>query len=106
MNDAEDRKVPRRLLDIDTETVGWLDRLNSAERDNFIRLGKLPKWQLDRLELFLALEEEKFKAGFQVVELWTRVSWIAKTAVKLLLIVAGTLVALNQVLAYFSGGKQ
>ncbi|PBB75222.1 hypothetical protein CK227_10545 [Mesorhizobium sp. WSM4308] len=108
IENGSERKLPRRLLDLDEETVGWLDRLTTEERTALIWAGHLPKYKRDRLDLFLALEREKFEAGFQVVELWTKVSWIARTSTKLLLIVAGTLVAINQVLAYFgsSGGKQ
>lgn len=107
-HDEGERKLPRRLLDLDPETIGWLDRLTTEERTALIWAGKLPEEKRKRLDLFLALEKEKFQAGFQVVELWTKVSWIARTSTKLLLLVAGTLVALNQVLAYFasSGGKQ
>lgn len=107
-NDENGRKLPRRLLDLDEDTILWLDRLNTEERTALIWAGKLSEEKRKRLDLFLALEKEKFQAGFQVVELWTKVSWIARTATKLLLLVAGTLVALNQVLAYFgaNGGKQ
>lgn len=105
---SDDRKLPRRLLDIDPETVGWLDRLTTEERTALIWAGKLPKYKRERLDLFLALEQDKFQAGFKIVELWTKTAWVAKTATKLLLFVAGTLVAINQVMAYFgaSGGKQ
>lgn len=106
MNDETDRKLPRRLLDLDPETVGWLDRLTTEERTALIWAGKLPQDKRERLDLFLALEEEKFKAGFRIVEIWTRLDWVGRTAVKLLLLVAGALVAVNQVMAYFaSGGK-
>jgi hypothetical protein len=106
-DDENGRALPRRLLDLDPETIGWLDRLTTEERTALIWAGKLPEEKRHRLDLFLALEKEKFQAGFQVVELWTKVSWIARTSTKLLLFVAGTLVAVNQVLSYFasSGGK-
>jgi hypothetical protein len=101
------RKLPRRLLDLDEETIGWLDRLTTEERVALIWAGKLPEEKRHRLDLFLALEKDKFQAGFQIVELWTKVSWIAKMATRVLLVVAGTLVALDRVMAYFSasGGK-
>lgn len=102
------RKLPRRLADLDAETIGWLDRLTDEERTALIWAGHLPKFKRDRLDMFLGLEREKFEAGFKIVELWTKTAWIAKTATKLLLFVAGTLVALNQVISYFGdhGGKQ
>jgi hypothetical protein len=106
-DDDEERKLPRRLIDLDEDTILWLDRLNTEERMALMWAGKLSQEKRHRLDLFLALEKEKFQAGFQVVELWTKVSWIARTSTKLLLLVAGTLVAINQVLAYFasSGSK-
>ncbi|TIM16298.1 MAG: hypothetical protein E5Y67_03640 [Mesorhizobium sp.] len=106
-DDAEKTALPRRLLDLDAETVGWLDRLTTEERTALIWAGHLPKFKRDRLDLFLALEQDKFQAGFTIVELYTRTTWIAKTSMKLLLYVAGALVAVNQVMAYFgaSGGK-
>lgn len=99
--------MPRRLLDLDQETIGWLDRLTTEERQALIWAGHLPKFKRDRLDLFLGLESEKFAAGFKIVEMYTRTTWIAKTATKFLLYVAGTLVAINQVWAYFgsTGGK-
>ncbi|WP_217577307.1 hypothetical protein [Mesorhizobium sp. GbtcB19] len=106
-HDDNERQLPRRLLDLDPETIGWLDRLTTEERMALIWAGHLPKEKRDRLDKFLALEKDKFQAGFQIVELWTKVSWIAKFATKILLLVAGTLVAINQVMSYFtSGGKQ
>lgn len=105
--DDGEGKLPRRLLDLDAETVGWLDRLTTEERQALIWAGHLPKFKRDRLDLFLGLESEKFQAGFKIVELYTRTTWIAKTSMKLLLYVAGALVALNQVWTYFgaAGGK-
>lgn len=109
MADDEDngRKLPRRLLDLDEETIGWLDRLTTEERIALIWAGHLPKYKRDRLDLFLGLEAEKFQAGFKIVELWTKASWVAKLAMRVLLVTAGTLVALDRVMAYFSasGGK-
>lgn len=107
-DDEDEEKLPRRLMDLHPETILWLDRLNTEERTALMWAGSLSYEKRKRLDLFLALEKEKFQAGFQVVELWTKVSWIARTSTKLLLLVAGTLVAVNQILAYFasSGGKQ
>ncbi|PWJ88339.1 hypothetical protein C8D77_11161 [Mesorhizobium loti] len=106
-DDGKGHALPRRLVDLDDETIGWLDRLTTEERQALIWAGHLPKFKRDRLDLFLGLDRDKFEAGFKIVELWTRTTWIAKTAMKLLLYVAGTLVAINQVVAYFgsTGGK-
>ncbi|RVD16851.1 MAG: hypothetical protein EOS73_25395 [Mesorhizobium sp.] len=101
-DNGTERKLPRRLVDLDEETIRWLDRLTTEERTALIWAGHLPEEKRKRLDMFLSLEKDKFQAGFQVVELWTKVSWIARTSTKLLLFVAGTLVAINQVLAYFS----
>lgn len=98
--------LPTKLLDLDPETVGWLHRLTTEERAALIWAGRLPEKKRERLDLFLALEEEKFKAGFTIVELWTRLQWIGITAMKILVTIAGALVALDAFVRWLgSGGK-
>jgi hypothetical protein len=100
-------EIPRRLIDLDPETIGWLDRLNTDQRDALIWAGRLPEDKRKRLDQFLSLDEEKFKAGFTMVEIWTRLRWISVTSMKIILSVAGLLLAFDAILRWFaaSGGK-
>lgn len=94
-------QLPQRLRDLNAETVLFLDRLNSAERDSLIYFANLPEKKRDRLTRFLGLAEDEFEAGFKVVELWTRLGWMGITAMKIILTVAGLLLAVNQIMAWW-----
>lgn len=107
MNDSEG--LPRRLRDLDEETIEWLDRLTTEERQALIWAGHLPSEKRERLDKFLALSKEHFEAGFKIVELWTKVRWLAWLFTKVVFGTAALLLAVSQILASMGiqlGGKQ
>jgi len=107
---TEGTKLPRRLLDLDQETIEWLDRLTTEERSALIWAGHLPIEKRKRLDQFLALPQEHFEAGFKIVEVWTRVRWLGWMFTKIVLTTAAVLYAAQQILAAAGispfGGKQ
>lgn len=92
--------VPQRLRELTPETVLFLDRLNTAERDSLIYFANLPEDKRNRLTRFLNQPKDEFDAGFKVVELWTRLGWMGVTAMKIILTVAGLLLAINQIMTW------
>lgn len=94
-------QLPQRLRELHPETVLFLDRLNSTERDSLIYFANLSEKKRERLTRFLGLAEDEFEAGFKVVELWTRLGWMGITAMKIILTVAGLLLAINQILTWW-----
>jgi hypothetical protein len=89
-----------------------LDRLNESERRALIWCGHLSTEERGRLDQFLSLDIAKFQAGFKVVELWTRLSWLlgrlgwlGKTSVWIIMTTAGILVALTQIAEHLSKTK-
>lgn len=98
-------QVPNRLRDLDPDTILWLDRLDSKQREALIWAGRLEPWQRERLDLFLDLDKDHFEAGFAVVRLWTRMRWLGSTSMWIILTVAGLLLAMSQILDHFKGAK-
>lgn len=94
-------QLPKRLAELNPETVLFLDRLNTLERDSLIYFANLPEKKRERLTRFLNLAEDEFEAGFKVVELWTRLGWMGITAMKIILTVAGLLLAINQIMTWW-----
>ena len=97
--------VPIRLRDLDPETILWLDRLDSKQRDALIWAGRLNPAQRERLDKFLDLDQDHFEAGFAVVKLWTRLRWLGSTSMWIILTVAGLLLALSQIFDHIKGAK-
>lgn len=91
-------------MELDDETILWLDRLNTEQRSSLIYFGNLPVDRRDKLSAILGLPKEQHEALVRISELWTRLSWMGRTSVKIVLIVAGLLVALSQISTYFSSG--
>lgn len=98
-------EVPNRLRDLDPETILWLDRLDSKQRDALIWAGRLDLEQRDRLDKFLDLDHDHFEAGFAVVKLWTRLRWLGSTSMWIILTVAGLLLAMAQILDQLKGPR-
>jgi hypothetical protein len=106
---SEEPPVPLRLRDLDDETILWLDRLDSKQRESLIWCGHLTPEARSRLDQFLKLDVEKFTAGFKLVELWTKISWVlgrlgwlGKTSVWIIITVASILVALTQIIEHLA----
>jgi hypothetical protein len=104
--------IPLRLRDLDPDTILFLDRLNENERRALIWCASLNPESRDRLDQFLRLDVEKYVAGFKLLELWTRLSWlfgrlgwIGKTSVWIVMTTAGILIALTQIAEHLSRAK-
>jgi len=101
-------ELPRRLRDLEPRTVEWLARLNEQERQNLIYLGDLTEKKRTRLDDFLSLPDEEFKAGFQVVTAAVRIKWIVAKGFWIASSVAAFLLIYGQITGFFSkqGGGQ
>ncbi len=106
---TDETSIPQRLRDLDPQTILLLDRMDSEEREAFIWCVNLSPEERARLDKFLQLDAEKFQAGFKLVELWTRISWVlgrlgwlGKTSVWIITATAGILVALTQIIEHLS----
>lgn len=106
---TDETPIPQRLRDLDPQTILLLDRMNSEEREALIWCLNLTPEERVRLDKFLQLDAEKFQAGFKLVELWTRISWVlgrlgwlGKTSVWIITATAGILVALTQIIEHLS----
>lgn len=104
--------VPLRLRDLSEETILWLDRLDHKQREALIWCGHLPPESRSRLDRFLRLDVDKVDAGFKLLELWTRMSWLfnrlgwlGKTSVWIIMTAAGILIALTQIAEHLSKTK-
>ncbi|MBZ9683188.1 hypothetical protein LB531_21250 [Mesorhizobium sp. CO1-1-2] len=97
--------VPQRLRELDPETILWLDRLDSKQREALIWAGRLNPAQRNRLDAFLDLDQDHFEAGFAVVRLWTRLRWLGSTSMWIILTVAGLLLAVTQIVDQLKGPK-
>lgn len=104
--------VPPRLRDLDDETILFLDRLDSKQREALIWCARLSPEARKRLNQFVSLDPEKFNAGYKLVELWVRMDWllgnlgwIGKTSVWIIMTTAGILFALAQIAEHFTGSK-
>jgi len=109
---TDEPPVPLRLRDLSDETILWLDRLDHKQREALIWCGHLEPEERERLDQFLRLDVDKYDAGFKLIELWTRLSWlfgrlgwIGKTSVWIIMTAAGILVALTQIAEHLSKAK-
>ncbi|MBN9035442.1 MAG: hypothetical protein J0H53_05185 [Rhizobiales bacterium] len=106
---TDEPAVPLRLRDLSDETILWLDRLDHKQREALIWCGHLESEERKRLDDFLKLDPEKYAAGFKLLELWTRMSWLlgrlgwlGKTSVWIIMTAAGILIALTQIAEHLS----
>ena len=102
-NDMPD--FPSRLRDLHPDTILWLDRLDTQQREALIWAGRLDQHQRDRLDQFLDLDKDHFEAGFAVVRLWTRVRWLGSTSMWIILTTAALLLAIAQIFDHWKGPK-
>lgn len=93
-------QLPQRLRELNPETILFLDRLNTTERDSLIFFANLSDSKRARLTRFLNQPDKEFEAGFTVVEIWTRLGWMGITVMKVIVTVAALLLALNQILTW------
>lgn len=99
MAESDRSELPLRWRELDKRTIELVARLNEEERERWIQVMHLTKKEMDRLEQFLSLPDDKWEAGFRIV---TRSALFARTlrsAPKLVLGLAAVMVALNQVWA-------
>lgn len=90
--------IPVRLRDLDPNTILWLDRLDSKQREALVWAGNLDEEQRERLDRFLELDAEHFDAGLAVIRLWIRLNWLSSTSMWIILTVAGLLLAVTQIM--------
>lgn len=98
---------PQRFREYDEDTQKWLYRMNSKERQALIWMGKKSEEYMKRMDELIDLPEDRWKAFFQIGMAWTSLSWTLITGAKLILAVAGILVAYNNIWPYIralSGG--
>lgn len=97
-----DDRFPQKLRDLDKETIDWLWRLDTEQRDSLHWLCDLNEMQRNRLDLFLALSKENFEAGFTIVEWWSKVAWLGRTGFWIMGGVVAILLFFNQLGAFVS----
>ncbi len=108
MTDELNPDLPRRLRDLEPRTIEWLARLNEQERQNLIFMGDLTEKKRTRLDKFLALPDEEFQAGFQVVTAAVRIKWVLAKGFWIASSVAAVLLIYSQISNFVSkqGGGQ
>lgn len=94
---------PQRFREYDEDTQKWLYRMNSAERVNLIWWGRKSDEYKKRLDALIGLPEDRWKAIFQVNLIWANLSWTLMSGAKIVLAVAGMLVAYNNIWPYIQG---
>ncbi|MER9130655.1 hypothetical protein [Mesorhizobium sp. M0768] len=89
-------ELPDRWRDLDKRTIEMVYRWNEEERERMIQVSHLTKKQMDRLDQFLKLPDDKWEAGFRIVTRSVLFTRTLRSAPKIVLGLAAVLVALNQ----------
>ncbi|MER8403544.1 hypothetical protein NKH16_02130 [Mesorhizobium sp. M1307] len=92
-------QLPDRWRDLDKRTIEMVYRWNEEERERMIQVSHLTKKQMDRLDEFLKLPDDKWEAGFRIVTRSVLFNKTLRSAPKFVLGLAAVLVALNQLWA-------
>ena len=92
-------KLPLRWRDLDKRTIEFIARLNESERGRFIQFSHLDEAQFRRLDEFLTLPDDKWKAGFKIVTRSVAISNVLRKFPRFVLGLAAILVALDQIWA-------
>jgi hypothetical protein len=102
MAEMDPSDLPRRWWDLDKRTIEMVARWNEDERERIIQISHLNKKQMDRLEQFLSLPDDKWKAGFKMVTRSVVFASAVRSVPKFVLGLAAILVAFNQIWAWVS----
>jgi hypothetical protein len=102
MPGSEPWTPPRRLRDLDDDTVEWLARLNEEERRRLIDVSHLTEKQTHRLIQFLSLDDARWEAGFKIVTRSAFVTGTLRSVPKFVLGLAALLVAVQQLWGWIS----
>ena len=97
MPETDMDKLPLRWRDLDKRTIEWIARLNENERSRLIEVSHLDPKQIERLERFLSLPDDKWDAGFKIVTRSVLIASIVKRVPTLIIGLAAILVAINQI---------
>ncbi|TPK15148.1 hypothetical protein FJ872_19305 [Mesorhizobium sp. B2-5-9] len=100
MAETDPRELPQRWRELDKRTIEMVARWNEPERERLIQLSHLSKKQLDRLDDFLKLPDDKWEAGFRIVTRSVVITKASKTILKMTLGLAAVLVAFGQIWAW------
>lgn len=99
MAERDAGELPRRLIELDKRTIEWLARQNEEERERLIELSHFTPKQLRRLQMFLSLPDDKWRAGFRIVTRSVILAKAVRSVPKFVLYLSGLLIALNQIWA-------
>ncbi|MER9662261.1 hypothetical protein [Mesorhizobium sp. M0195] len=99
MAERDPSQLPDRWRDLDKRTIEMVYRWNEEERERMIQVSHLTKKQMDRLDQFLKLPDDKWEAGFRIVTRSVLFNKTLRSAPKFVLGLAAVLVALNQLWA-------
>ncbi|MER9056404.1 hypothetical protein [Mesorhizobium sp. M0910] len=99
MPETDPLALPQRWRELDKRTIEMVARCNEEERERIIQISHLSKKQMDRLDQFLKLPDDKWEAGFRIVTRSVIFNKTLRSAPKFVLGLAAVLVALNQVWA-------
>lgn len=97
MADMNELQLPRRWADLDPETIEWIARLNEGERRRLIDLSHMKEKEAGRLRQLLALEDDKWEAGFRMIKKAAGFNNLTKAFPRFVLGLAALLVALDQI---------
>lgn len=99
-------KLHQRWYDLDPRTIEFIARLNEDERRRLIELGSLSEKEVERLQKFLALDDERWEAGFTIVARSVVISKAIRKFPVFLMTFAAMLVAVNQIFGSLSAPFQ
>jgi hypothetical protein len=97
MAEANPSELPQRWWELDKRTIEMVARWNEEERERLIQISHLDKKQMDRLDVFLSLPDDKWDAGFKIVTRSVVFTRAIRSVPKFVLGLAAILVALNQI---------
>lgn len=100
MPETDMDKLPLRWRELDKRTIEWIARLNESERSKMIAVSHLNDKQLERLERFLSLPDDKWEAGFKIVTRSVLFSAAVRRVSGLIIAFAALIVALGQIWAW------
>lgn len=97
----QSRPLPSRWVELDPRTIEFIARLNEHERDKLIQVGNLSEKEVKRLCRFLALDDDKWEAGFKIVTRAVVMNKILVAMPRLVFWLAAISVAINQIWTNF-----
>lgn len=96
-------EIPQRLKDLDDNTILWLDRMNTQERENLIKLSRFSPEKLMVLDEFLSLDPRHRKAGCQIVRFWVHMGWLRTSTFWIILTTSAIVAAVANIIEKAQG---